>query len=204
MKNSLRWILVSLMACAIGLLVTYRITHHRSNSSWRSVSQNSMGHLTTPIRVWSEPNSNSVSPTLVQSLGLDASKSNRVILKAEMSGDFLQHPSVGGHVLGMILTHPDAPGLKRSSSSASPLADFRVGRCVGVNQPLSALISFIQQYCGIAVADATGNDRYDFDLQWDDARNADGFREALRDQLGVELLPGTVEKVQVLVGNPAR
>jgi uncharacterized protein (TIGR03435 family) len=77
-----------------------------------------------------------------------------------------------------------------------------------VNQPISALTYFLELYLGTPVVDRTGlAGGFDMDLKWDATdkanRNVDGLKQALLDQLGLELVPAQ-EPVEMLVVEKAR
>ena len=96
------------------------------------------------------------------------------------------------NVLCLKVRQPDAPGLKKTtarglaSSSSGGMNEFRFS-----NQPISSLVSFAENQLGIPVVDQTGlAGHFDIDLKWDN-RGRENFKQALADQLGLELEPGT-------------
>ena len=106
---------------------------------------------------------------------------------------------------------PNAPGLKPAAAPRSPSVSFwglgHLRRSSGSTQ----MIAFdIEQNLQIPVVDETGlTGRYDYDIQWDDElkwddagqwyyANTNGLKQALLDELGLELVPGR-EPVEVLV-----
>lgn len=71
------------------------------------------------------------------------------------------------------------------------------------DQPLITMIRSIEQELKIPVIDKTGlTGHYDFGIKWDEPDrkqpNPDGLKQALRDQLGLELVPGR-EPLEILV-----
>jgi uncharacterized protein (TIGR03435 family) len=67
------------------------------------------------------------------------------------------------------------------------------GGCSFYEQPVEVLISFLQQRFQVPVVDQTGlKQEYDFSLAWDEPDpkhpNLDGLKQALHDQLGLELV----------------
>jgi uncharacterized protein (TIGR03435 family) len=77
-----------------------------------------------------------------------------------------------------------------------------------VNQPLSSVAGFLQDYFHIPVVDNTDNtSRFDFDLKWDEKdrnhHNDDALKQALLDRLGLELVPDT-QSIPTLVIAKAR
>jgi uncharacterized protein (TIGR03435 family) len=106
---------------------------------------------------------------------------------------------------------PDAPGLKPAAPPFGPSLSFwSVGHLRRSNGPIRFFVNDIQQYLQIPVVDQTGlTGRYDYDIQWDDElkwddagqwyyANTNGMKQALLDQLGLELVPGRAP-VEVLV-----
>ena len=190
-----------------------------SSSVWQPTSADTVGVIRPPTRVWSVPGDHSSNAGLVQMLALDSSKSNHIILKSDVTEAQLQQglalsklaaKSPGGRLPVLILTLTDvnASGLKTNSSSAPGSCDLQGGHCVGINQPLSCLIPFLAEYCGGNITDGTENGHFDFDLHWSGPhdpqhRNVEGLKEVLREQLGLELLPGKMTS-QILISNPPR
>jgi len=103
---------------------------------------------------------------------------------------------------------PNASGLKlndprsldrNSSSSGRSGAGYFVSR----NQELSDLAGFLEANFKAPVIDQTGlTKHYDIDLKWDESDyqhpNLDGLKQALSDQLGLELVPSR-EPIEMLV-----
>jgi uncharacterized protein (TIGR03435 family) len=103
------------------------------------------------------------------------------------------------NVLYLKVRQPDAPGLKKTtarglaSSSSGGMNEFRFS-----NQPISSIVSFAENQLGVPVVDQTGlTGNFDVDLKWNNRRTKD-FKQALTDQLGLELVPGTAP-VEMLV-----
>ena len=70
-------------------------------------------------------------------------------------------------------------------------------------QPVGTLTSVVQRHFNVPIVDATGLDQdYDYALHWDESDpqhpNLDGLKEALHDQLGLDLIP-TNMPVEMLV-----
>jgi uncharacterized protein (TIGR03435 family) len=104
------------------------------------------------------------------------------------------------NVLCLKVRQPDAPGLKKTtarglaSSSSGGMNDFRFS-----NQPISSIVSFAENQIGIPVVDQTGlTGNFDIDLKWNN-RGTKDFKQALTDQLGLELVPGTASVEMLIV-----
>ena len=111
-------------------------------------------------------------------------------------------------VLFLKTQNSDASGLKpadlrrlehnSTSSSRSGAGDFSFR-----NEQLSNLARFLEGRFEIPVIDQTGlTNHFDIDLKWDETNwqhpNLDGLKQALLDQLGLELVPGR-EPIEMLV-----
>jgi uncharacterized protein (TIGR03435 family) len=97
----------------------------------------------------------------------------------------------------LILTAPfrTASGLR----SASGEDEFNAGSgsISGRNQPISQLTFAIEYFLKIPIVDQTGlKGNFDFDLKWDST--PDGLKQAVRQQLGLALVPGR-ELIEVVV-----
>ena len=93
----------------------------------------------------------------------------------------------------------NAPGLKPASGIGQN--DWTgVGEFSCQNQPMARVASDLEGYFGITVIDETGlNGRFDIKLQWDEQsprQNPDGLKQALLDQLGLELVPGRARRFE--------
>jgi uncharacterized protein (TIGR03435 family) len=99
------------------------------------------------------------------------------------------------NVLFLKVSHPDAAGLvptkshNGSSSSSSGNGEFKFS-----NGSAFSIASLSENECKIPVIDQTGlKASYDIDLKWDDRNDPqhENFKQALKDQLGLELVPAT-------------
>jgi uncharacterized protein (TIGR03435 family) len=133
---------------------------------------------------------------------------NRAALQREIEKQF--------HVVGksetremdvLLLTakYQNAPGLKPSATprSRSSNIDNGPGYYKCSNSPLTYLATSLEYYFGVPVIDRTGRaDNFDLDLKWDETdqvhHNPDALKQALLDQLGLELVPGR-ESIEMLV-----
>jgi len=75
-----------------------------------------------------------------------------------------------------------------------------------INQPIASVANFVEIEFRIPVVDQTGlNESYDINLKWND--NGDeqhnNLKQALNDQLGLELVPG-VAPVKMLIVEKAQ
>jgi uncharacterized protein (TIGR03435 family) len=111
-------------------------------------------------------------------------------------------------ILLLKIQHSDASGLKpadprrlehnSTSSSRSGAGDFSCR-----NEQLSNLARFLEGRFEIPVIDQTGlTNHFDIDLKWNETNwqhpNLVGLKQALLDQLGLELVPGR-EPIEMLV-----
>ncbi len=106
------------------------------------------------------------------------------------------------NVLILTVRHSNAPGLKPNRTGGHN-NNPQFGEYSCVNQPISALTYFLELYLGTPVIDRTGlAGRFDMNVKWDDTdkanRNVDGLKQALLDQLGLELVPSR-EPIEMLV-----
>jgi len=111
------------------------------------------------------------------------------------------------NVLVLTVRHSNAPGLKPNRTGGHN-NNPQFGEYSCVNQPISALIYFLELYLGTPVIDRTGlAGGFDMDVKWDDTdkanRNVDGLKQALLDQLGLELVPSR-ESIEMLVVEKAK
>ena len=110
-------------------------------------------------------------------------------------------------VLLLKVARRDAPGLKAESGpnpNGGSGSRSSSGQFTCDNQPISTLRSFLEGRMKTIVIDQTGlNDRYDIDLKWSESggyQNPDleALKQALLDQLGLELKPAT-QSIEMLV-----
>jgi uncharacterized protein (TIGR03435 family) len=97
-----------------------------------------------------------------------------------------------------------APGLKPTADRgrSSDVSAIGPGHCSGPNLSLVSLAKLLEGYCQLPVIDRTGvTASFDINLTWDeqeDQKNLDGLKQALLDQLGLELVPSR-EPIEMLV-----
>ena len=111
-------------------------------------------------------------------------------------------------VLFLKIRNSGAAGLKPSDShrldrNTAGSSRWGAGYCSLRNQTLANLAGFLEGRFEIPVMDRTGIDRhFDIDLKWDETNwqhpNLESLKQALLDQLGLELIPGR-ESVEILV-----
>jgi uncharacterized protein (TIGR03435 family) len=106
-------------------------------------------------------------------------------------------------VLLLTVKSSHAPGLKPVSGRGS--SDDRAigpGHCSGPDQSLASIAELLEEYFQVPVLDKTGvATHFDFEVSWDEPeyrRNPDGLKQALLDQLGLELVPAR-ESISMLV-----
>ena len=106
------------------------------------------------------------------------------------------------NVLFLKVRYPDAAGLKPSVSKNGSTSDgngsIRMARATTDN-----LAVVMENYFKIPVINQTGlTNNFDIDLKWNETNwqhpNLDGLKQALLDQLGLELVPGR-EPVEMLI-----
>jgi uncharacterized protein (TIGR03435 family) len=109
-------------------------------------------------------------------------------------------------VLLLNIQNPDAPGLKQSHENSQAGATTRSGgpgQWSCKNLTLSGLADYLENDLGIPVIDRTGlTNSFDIDLKWKQSSwtepNPDGLKQAVLDQLGLELVPSR-EPIEMLV-----
>jgi uncharacterized protein (TIGR03435 family) len=114
-------------------------------------------------------------------------------------------------VLELKVRRPGASGLKpNSTSDRNSTSAWETGSLHRVNGPIDFLTYDLENCLQIPVIDRTGlGGRFDYDLKWDDElkwdstgrrhlSNPDGLKQALLDQLGLELVPSR-ESIEMLV-----
>jgi uncharacterized protein (TIGR03435 family) len=109
------------------------------------------------------------------------------------------------NALSLTVKSPNAAGLKPSTVLANAPASLRGGRghTSGINVKLNDLANDLEQRLGVPVVDHTGSakKRFDFELSWEqpgEMLNIPALKQALIDQLGLELVPST-ESVEVVI-----
>jgi uncharacterized protein (TIGR03435 family) len=105
-------------------------------------------------------------------------------------------------VLRLTVKKAGADGLRLSESDGGS-ARSGAGQFSCVNQPLSSLISTLENQYKLPVLDHTGlTGRFDIDLTWDQpdfqTPNPDALKQALADELGLELVAAK-EDVEMLI-----
>jgi uncharacterized protein (TIGR03435 family) len=114
-------------------------------------------------------------------------------------------------VLNLTVSDPRATGLKLAAAPPRGEGDSsssRAGQFTCRHSRTSTLTYFLETCFRVPVLDKTGlTARYDIDLNWAEEdwtqRNLPALREALRDQLGLELVAGR-EPIEMLVIDRAR
>jgi len=109
------------------------------------------------------------------------------------------------NVLLLTVKIPNAPGLSPTAKKQSPAEYYGTTSYGAVDKPLTNLVNFLEASAELPVVDQTGLiGRFDFDLKWIEPKvqQTQGLpgplRQALIDQLGLELVPGS-EPIEMLV-----
>jgi RNA polymerase sigma factor (sigma-70 family) len=114
-------------------------------------------------------------------------------------------------VLLLTMRNPKAAGLQPSTAPRNAPGSFQGqgrGQLSGKNVALANLANDLEQRLGIPVVDETRleNGRFDFDLTWEQSGpmlNIDGLKQALSNELGLELIPGRKSVEMVVVNKPS-
>ncbi len=111
------------------------------------------------------------------------------------------------NVLVLTVKHSNAPGLKPNRTGGHN-NNPQFGEYSCVNQPISRLAYFLELYLGVPIIDRTDlAGSFDMDVKWDEPdrqhRNVDGLKQALLEQLGLELVPDS-EPIEMLVVEKAK
>jgi len=100
------------------------------------------------------------------------------------------HQSFETNVLRLTVKNSAADGL-RPSTSQNGSATSNPGQFSCVNQPISSLITTLEDQLNIPIVDETGlTGRFDIDLSWDKTglqQPTDSLKQALLEDLGLEL-----------------
>jgi Protein of unknown function (DUF3738). len=133
---------------------------------------------------------------------------SRVALKREVEGQFhvkARQETRETDVLLLKVARRNARGLKPTTVHNG--SDYNVGRVKFMGQPMSDFVNILEQYFQTPVIDQTGlAGEFEFSLAWNeqpDRRNPDALKQAMLDELGLELVPGR-EAVEMLVFEKAR
>ena len=109
-----------------------------------------------------------------------------------------RHELIATNVLVLIVRNRNTAGLRRATS-ANQDANRSPGFISCNTQPISKLAYFVENCLGTPVVDRTGLTGYfDYELKWDST--PEGLKQALLEQLGMELMPGN-DHIEFLVVN---
>jgi uncharacterized protein (TIGR03435 family) len=104
-----------------------------------------------------------------------------------------RHENIETNILFLQLKTQNAPGLKRTATQNSSSSRSYQGEIDMVNMQFSSLANFVENKFGIPVIDQTGlTGTFDINLKWNvrNDTNHENLKQALAEQLGVELVPG--------------
>ena len=121
-----------------------------------------------------------------------------------MFGMIAKREMLETNVLLLKIQFQNAPGLKPNAKRGGGIT-MGQGEYKCVNIPISMFVDYLENNFGIPVIDRTGLvGHFDFDLKWNEQHDEHGrlrpepLRQALLDQLGLELVPSS-EPVEMLV-----
>jgi len=121
-----------------------------------------------------------------------------------MFGMIAKREMLETNVLLLKIQFQNAPGLKPNAKRGGWIT-MGQGEYKCVNIPISMFVDYLENNFGIPVIDRTGLvGHFDFDLKWNEQHDEHGrlrpepLRQALLDQLGLELVPSS-EPVEMLV-----
>ena len=108
------------------------------------------------------------------------------------------------NVLFLRIKQSNAPDLKKTTTHDSSSSSQNFGEFQFINQPAAQIAAYAENMLEIPVVDETGlKENFDIDVKWAQNNRRGNFKQALIDQLGLELVPGTapvefliVEKAQ--------
>jgi len=116
-------------------------------------------------------------------------------------GFVARRETIETNALLLVVGNPNAQGLKPSTSSQAS-GYFEFGRYRFYKESLSQFATYCEGQCNIPVIDETGlTNNFDIDFKWQSQKGEsewDGTRRAIRDQLGLELVP-TNMPIEMLV-----
>jgi uncharacterized protein (TIGR03435 family) len=127
---------------------------------------------------------------------------NAEALQQEIKKQFgvvARRETIETNVLLLTVKYPNAQGL-RPSTTRGEMLRVQPGRFFSVNTPISDLAANLENLLQIPVIDQTGiASRYDIDLKWNkNDPQHDSLKQALIDQLGLELVPSR-KPIEMLV-----
>jgi uncharacterized protein (TIGR03435 family) len=110
-------------------------------------------------------------------------------------------------VLLLTVKSSRAPGLKPTAGhGSSDDSAIGPGHCSGPHLSLASLAGLLESYFQVPVIDQTGiAASFDVNLTWDEEeyqKNPDGLKQALLDQLGLELVPANMPIEMLVVSKP--
>jgi uncharacterized protein (TIGR03435 family) len=106
-------------------------------------------------------------------------------------------------VLRLTVKKAGADGLRPATSQGGS-TESGAGRFSCVNQPLSTLISTLENHLVLPIVDETGlTGAFDIDLTWDKADSLEAIHQALLEELGLELTPAR-KSIDMLVVQQSR
>lgn len=136
------------------------------------------------------------------------SSGSRDVLKKQFEDQFhvnARKETRDADVLLLKVARRGARGLKPTTVHNG--SDYNFGHVKFMGQAMSDFVNVLEQYFRTPVIDQTGlSGNFDFNLVWNekpDRQNPEGFKQAMLDELGLELVPGH-EAVEMLVLQKSR
>jgi uncharacterized protein (TIGR03435 family) len=115
-----------------------------------------------------------------------------------------QIETIETNVLFLRIKRSNAPGLKKTTTLDSSSSYQSLEELQFINESSAQIAAYAENKLNLPVMDKTGlKGNFDIDLKWKQNSQTENFEQALNDQLGLELVPGTAP-VEMLVVEKAK